>query len=78
MLTFVSDHQVIFSPYLASEESDTLDSIVRMEEPAFTSMFHRIRCAVNLATISLDFSTEWQKTGKGLMAHKYAYALCSL
>ncbi|THG94131.1 hypothetical protein EW026_g7277, partial [Hermanssonia centrifuga] len=29
------DHQVIFSPYLASEESDTIDAIVRNEEPEF-------------------------------------------
>ncbi|KAI0337223.1 alcohol oxidase [Trametopsis cervina] len=29
------DHQVIFSPYLASDESDTLDAIIRNEQPAF-------------------------------------------
>ncbi|KAI0089825.1 alcohol oxidase-like protein [Irpex rosettiformis] len=29
------DHQVIFAPYLASEESDTIDAIVRNEQPAF-------------------------------------------
>ncbi|KAI0703058.1 alcohol oxidase-like protein [Cytidiella melzeri] len=31
------DHQVIFAPYLASEESDTIDAIVRNEQPAFDS-----------------------------------------
>lgn len=35
------DHNVIFCPYLASEDSETLDAIVRHEEPEFSSTSFR-------------------------------------
>ena len=31
------DHQVIFSPYISAPEADTIDGIVRMNEPDYTS-----------------------------------------
>lgn len=34
---FFADHQVIFAPYLASEESETIDGIVRNEDAHFNS-----------------------------------------
>lgn len=37
VLTAGTDHQVIFTPYLASENSETIDGIVRNEEVDFES-----------------------------------------
>lgn len=38
---FTTDHPVIFAPYLASEESDTIDGIVRNIESEFQSKSNR-------------------------------------
>ncbi|KAI0920510.1 hypothetical protein AcW1_002232 [Taiwanofungus camphoratus] len=46
------DHQATFAPYLASDEAETLDGIIRGDEDEIEK-----------------WSSEWDKTGSGLMAH---------
>jgi hypothetical protein len=59
----------MFVPYLASEESETIDAIVRNEQPAFDGKFKSIVVSV-AHFIPVALSNEWKQSGKGLMASK--------
>ncbi|KAA1469916.1 alcohol oxidase-like protein [Dentipellis sp. KUC8613] len=57
------DHNVIFPPYLASPESETLDDVSRNNLDAVSGKFD-VGVMMNV-----PLSDQWFKNGKGLMAH---------
>jgi len=75
-----ADHNVIFIPYVAGEEADTLDAIFRGDkvevesERQFNLTVSFILVLIWLLWLYPECVALWTKEGKGLMAHKFASA----
>ena len=65
------DHNVIFVPYLADGEAETLDALFRGEKEEVDSK----PCSLPTSAFTLksscpECSSQWVNEGKGLLAHK--------
>ena len=70
------DHNVLFVPYLASDEAETLDALFRGEKEEVDSEL----CSLPTPTYTLKRSyaecvSQWVKEGKGFMAHKFVWRI---
>ena len=66
------DHNLIFVPYLADGEAETLDALFREEKEEVDSK----PCSLPTSTYTLkssyaECSSQWFNKGKGLLAHKF-------
>ena len=68
--TIPLDHYVLFPPYLAADDAETLDGIVRNDPEEIERAYATFNSDLNFTGGVLGWSTKWLKDGSGLMAHK--------
>lgn len=64
------DHNLIFAPYFASEDADTLDAIFRDKEVQLQRMVISAEIEYFWLILQPALVSQWLHNGKGLMAHK--------
>lgn len=69
----IVDHNVVFVPYLADEEAETLDALFREdvdeEESELPSSVSSVPFSLNFCV--LECTAQWIEDGKGLLSHKF-------
>ena len=64
------DHYVLFPSYLAAEDAETLDGIVRNDPEDVERERVTVHAKYYSTSGASGWSTQWLRDGSGLMAHK--------
>ena len=66
------DHNLIFVPYLATDEAETMDALFRGEKEEVDSKPCSLpTSAYTLKSSYAECSSQWFNEGKGFLAHKF-------